>query len=201
MRLTHSSRRAHRPAETIAERGAIVIEMAIVAIVLVSLLAGAFDYGMAWRAGLAVNEGARAGARLGSSVGNDVNADRSLLTSTRAALSSSGMLEEVERVIVFDAAASNGRVPAACITGKNSGECNIFTGDQFRAIRTDSPINSTTGCIDDSDRKAWCPNERIKVQLTADSIGVWIRVRYEYSFGMLGNALTIDRQAVMRLEP
>jgi hypothetical protein len=39
------------------------------------------------------------------------------------------------------------------------------------------------------------------VQLTAHSLGVWVRIRYEFSFGLLGDAQTIDRQAVMRLEP
>ena len=48
------------------ERGAMLVEFAFVAMFLVVLVAGTFDYGFAWRSGLAVNEGARAGARVGS---------------------------------------------------------------------------------------------------------------------------------------
>ncbi len=40
------------------------------ALALSAFVAGAFAFGMAWRKGLAVDEGVRAGARVGSSQGN-----------------------------------------------------------------------------------------------------------------------------------
>lgn len=204
MSLSHRPRRrpgtCRRPGEPVGERGAVVVEMAIVAVLLITILGGAYDFGMGWRASLAANEAARAGARTGSSLGISVEADRSLLLSVQSALSSSGLLDEVQRVIVFDAGAANGKVPSTCITGTSSGACNIFTATQFKNIVATSPLDAK-GCISSSSRKGFCPLDRDKVQIQADSLGVWVRLRYEYQFGLLGNALTIDRQAVMRLEP
>lgn len=185
------------------ERGAVLVEFALVGLILVGLLGAAFDYGMAWRVGLAANEGVRAGARVGSGQGKELTADYSLLSSMRSALESSGMLDQVERVVVFEAATSTGSVPTTCVTGNGNGqECNILTGDQFRGFSTDpDDATDSNGCVTPALTKRWCPNERIDVQLTADYLGVWVRIRHDYMFPLLGDDIGVDRTAVMRIEP
>ncbi len=185
------------------ERGAVLVEFAFVGIILVVLLAGAYDYGMGWRVGLAANEGVRAGARVGSGQGNALSADYSLLSSMRAALESSGTLDQVERVIVFETASTAGTVPSACINGNGSGEeCNILTGAQFRGFPDDvDDATDADGCISPAEAKSWCPDERVEVQLTADYLGVWVRIRHDHMFPLLGDSTLVDRKAVMRIEP
>lgn len=180
-----------------------LVEFAFVGLILLALLAAAFDYGMGWRVGLAANEGVRAGARVGSGQGTELTADYSLLSSMRAALESSGVLDQVERVVVFEAATAAGRVPSACVTGSGSGqECNILTGAQFRGIPADpDDAIDGDGCITPAVTKRWCPDERVDVQLTADYLGVWVRIRHDHMFPVLGDSTTIERTAVMRLEP
>ncbi len=192
--------RKHRPAK---ESGAVIVEMAFIAIFLLVLSAGAFDYGLAWRASLGVNEAARTGARVGSASGNDVEADFNMLTGARSALSSSGLLSNVERVVVYSATNVNGTIPAACKTATATSEqCNILTGDQFRAIPTSATgALTSTGCINNSTTKKWCPTTRNNVQLTAEYVGIWIKVRYQPSFSFTARATTIERTAAMRLEP
>ena len=86
MRLRMSTVR-HRPSDGDLrgrggwrERGAALIEFAFVCMLLVTLVAGAWDYGRGWRAGLSATEAARTGARVGSGQGKFIQADFAALT-------------------------------------------------------------------------------------------------------------------------
>jgi Flp pilus assembly protein TadG len=192
------------PGRSRGETGAVIVEMAIVAVVLVMLLAGAFDYGQAWRVGLTANEAARTGARVGSGQATALTADFSLLSGMRSALESSGQLDHVVRVVIFRSESEDGRVPWQCTTGSGTGQrCNIFTGAQLNALPATSSgaIHPTTGCVTNSERQGYCPNARDNIQLHAHYLGIWVQVRYEHLFPILGSSTTITRTAVMRLEP
>ena len=184
--------------------GAALVEFAIVSMFLVVVAAGAFDYGMAWRVGLATNEAARTAARTGSGLGNDPLADWYAVSGAQAALQNSGRLQDVQRVVIYRADSANGAVPSACTTATSTTEkCIIFTGAQFRALTQASFNITTTGCPSGSKALVanWCPSSRNAVQLTAESYGVWIQTRYVPQFKMLGSGITVSREAVMRLEP
>lgn len=197
MRLVHHGR-GPRPGRR--ERGAALVELAIVGVLLVTILAGAFDLGMAWRGTLAVTEAARAGVRVGSAVGVDTEADRDLLLSVKSALSSSGMLDEVTRIVVFKSG-TDGEVPALCKTATSLRTgCNILSGAQLKALTTTSLLE-TNGCIKDSISKGFCPTTRKDVPAEADSIGIWIRAEHPNLFPIMGPKRTIERTAVMRIEP
>lgn len=184
------------------ESGAVLVEFALVALILLTVLAGTFDLGMGWTAGLRVNEATRTGARIGSGQGEAKNADFSLLSGMRSALDSSGVLDEVERVVIFRSSTKSGQVPEECKTGSGSGACNILTGAQLRNLPSASAgATDSKGCIINSTRRGWCPTDRKSVQLTAEYLGVWVSVRHDYLFPVLGDGLTIERAAVMRLEP
>ena len=74
---------------------------------------------------------------------------------------------------------------------------------QFRALPASNTTGTltATGCIASSQTKEWCPTTRNNVQLTAEYIGVWVQVTYTYKFKFIGSTRTIERDAVMRLEP
>lgn len=188
------------------EHGAVLIEFAFVAMFLVVLLMGAFDYGQGWRAGLAVNEASRTGARVGSAMGRDRLADYYILSGAKAALESSGRLDRVERVVIFQAANPHGRVPETCKTAPTvsaSTRCNIMTGAEFRSDWTESNFHGTTGCYTGAptNRQRWCPNSRNPAQASADYVGIWITYDHAHTFTFLDDATTVSRQTVMRIEP
>ncbi len=90
------------------QRGALLVEFAFVAMFLVVLVAGTFDYGFAWRSGLAVNEGARAGARVGSGQALSRGADYYALNSVKSALTASGSINQIQKVVIFKSTTSDG---------------------------------------------------------------------------------------------
>jgi Flp pilus assembly protein TadG len=183
------------------ERGAALVEMAIVGLFIVTLAAATYDLGQGWRAGLAVNEAARTGARTASAMGTQPLADYYALSGARAALGNSNMLDYVERVVIYRSATASGDVPAACKTGTStSAPCNILTGAQFRAL-TEAQFNTTTGCFTPATVRNWCPSSRNNIQATAQYWGMWIHLRQPKEFRFLGTHNTVTRDAVMRLEP
>ncbi|MEZ5183704.1 MAG: TadE/TadG family type IV pilus assembly protein [Acidimicrobiales bacterium] len=205
-----------RPSERRAagERGAVLVELAFIAMFLVILVAGTFDYGFAWRTGLAVNEAARTGARVGSGQGISRGADYYALNGVRAALDSSGLTNDVRKVVIFKSTNANGGVPASCVAPSPSGSCNVLTGAQLNALTTTSynlTISSDpavaptgTGCLKSSAATyvGWCPNARSNDQdAGSDYYGVYVEVYYRNKFRVMGDGVTIRRSAIMRLEP
>jgi Flp pilus assembly protein TadG len=203
-----ASRRADR------ERGATLVEFAFVGMFLLVLVAGTFDYGFAWRTGLAVNESARAGARVGSGQALSRGADYYALNSVKSALTASGAIDQVQKVVIFKSTTSDGVVPSTCLQGSPTGTCNVLTGAQLKAlsvssydltISTDPAVAPTgSGCLKSSaaQRVGWCPSARSNDQdAGADYYGVYVEAAYPRKFTSFGGSITVTRTAVMRLEP
>jgi Flp pilus assembly protein TadG len=181
--------------------GAALVELAFAALLLIIISAGAYDYGLAYRQALSVNEAARTGVRTGSALGKNYQADYYALTGAKAALAASNTLDEVEKVVIYKSTTVDGNPPATCTTSTSSSEaCVVLTGDQFRAM-TLSSFNTTTGCFTAATIKNWCPSSRNNIQLSADYYGIWIQAKYQHQFKVLSPSTTINRDAVMRLEP
>lgn len=184
------------------ERGAVLVEMAIVAVFLVALVAGTFDYGQAWRSSLVVNEAARTGARVGSAQGPVRGADFYALSGVKSALESGGRLADVERVVIFRSGAL-GQVPEACKTGSTSA-CQVITGTDFRTnweTQSVTAATTTSGCLLIATARNWCPTTRENRQQLADYYGVWVKTRYDHEFTLFGSGTDVSRTATMRLEP
>lgn len=185
------------------ERGAGIVEFALVALLLFTLAAGAFDYGQAWRTGLTVNEAARTGARVGSAGGNDRAADFNALSGLKASLVSSGKLGDVVRVVVFRSDEADGKMPAACKTG-SSNLCQVIPGNAFRSnweAQTFEAATLANGCLQVATARNWCPTGRDNKQKTAQFYGVWVQLRHDFMFPVMGSGTDVERTAVMRLEP
>ncbi len=184
------------------ERGAVIVELAFVAVFLLVVIAGTFDYGQAWRAGLAINEASRTAARVGSAQGTTRAGDFNALSGAKAALVTNGRLNDVERVVVFRAGA-DGKVPTTCKTGSTTA-CQVIKGDDFRTAWESQSVTAATtteGCLRVAIAPNWCPTTRDNVQVTAEYYGVWIRYRYDHEFSVFGTSTTIERTTIMRLEP
>ena len=99
------------------QRGAALVEFALIAPILMLLVAASFDLGQAWKTGLVASSATRAGARIGSNAGDSPLADYYLLTGMKSSLSADN-LAKVRRVIVYESTTTNGAVPAGCLSGK-----------------------------------------------------------------------------------
>ncbi|MCU1499358.1 MAG: hypothetical protein JWM47_3311 [Acidimicrobiales bacterium] len=194
--------RATRPPHP-AESGAVMVEMALIAIFLVTLAAGAYDFGKAWRGGLALNEASRTGARVGSAQGPVRAADYYALSGLKASLTSSGLIGRVTRIVVFSSTSPDGVMPEACKTTSTTA-CQVITGTAFRTAWETGPMTTattTTGCLQIATAKNWCPTTRTNTLATAEYYGVWIQMRHTYDFPLLGTGVEMSRTTVMRLEP
>lgn len=204
MRLGHhhaAGTRASARARGSQIAGAALVELAFVALFLAMLSAGAYDYGLAYRQALSVNEAARTGVRTGSALGKNYQADYYALTGAKAALAASNTLDEVQKVVIYKSTTVDGNPPSQCTTNTTSSElCVVLTGNQFRNMVL-SDFNTTTGCFTPATIKNWCPSSRNNIQLTADYYGIWIQAKYLHQFKFLSSSTTINRDAVMRLEP
>lgn len=204
MTWTHNRRRRRsRPARS--EVGAALVEFSLVAMILIVLAGGAFDYGLGWRMGLVTNEAARSGARTGSGSGKEVFTDWYALSGARASLASGNHLDAVQRVVIYASTTPGGEVPDKCKDETKTPTtelCNVLTGKQFRElVQTD--FDPITGCIKPGRATAtkWCPANRSTVQLDAPYYGVWIKTTYDRMFKLPSNTITVERDAVMRIEP
>lgn len=197
-----------------AERGAALVELSIVAVLMLALVAGAFDYGFAWRSGLTANEAARAGARVGSGQATSPGADYYALNGVRSTLVASGEIDRVQKVIIFKSTTADGAVPSSCRLASPTGTCNVLTGTQLKNLTassftltlSDNPsVKPTgTGCLKSSAalRAGWCPNARSNnLDTGADYYGVFVELKYMHKFAPTGSFTMVRRTAVMRLEP
>ena len=199
---------------TRGQRGAVVVEMAFIAMLLLLFISAVWDYGFAWREGLAASEAARSGARVGSGQNVSPGTDYYALSSLRSSLTASGLINSVNKVVIYKSTTTDGVVPASCVAATPSGTCNVLTGAQLKAMTTSSfsltiPTDPNqkptgTGCLTTSAAQlaGWCPNARSNVQDTgADYYGIYVELSHKNQFPFTPKVNTIKRTAVMRLEP
>lgn len=190
-----------------SERGAALVEFAMVILLLFGISMGMIEYGRAYQGQENTLAATRSGVRATSSLGRDDLADFEALSSLKADLASSGMLDQVQLVVIYKSpSASDGNPPASCITGVASAElCNVFSGNQLRALsKTTFNTNASgtgTGCSTASVSSRWCPNIRIDNQLQADYVGVYVKVKHPFITKYFGSDMTITQRSVMRIEP
>ncbi|MFM8303262.1 MAG: TadE/TadG family type IV pilus assembly protein [Actinomycetota bacterium] len=185
------------------ERGAALVEIALVLPLFVVLFVGAVQFGTAWLTKLQVEGGARAGARVGSSLSSTRLADYSLLRGVAASLAKVG-LDRVEHVVVYKAAGPDGRPPAGC-TGSSPasqpGLCNVYSGGMLRTLDP-AQFTGTTSCGSTAPDRQWCPVSRQSVLSRGpDFLGVWVKTSTASFTGVFGAAKKVTATSVMRLEP
>jgi Flp pilus assembly protein TadG len=201
MQATHRRRRVRAGTASARDRGVVLVEFAMVLNLLLALGLGVYEFGFAWRSSAAVTSGARSAARTASSLATDDSADYQALSSIRSDLEASGLLEELDLVVVFKSTTTDGAVPSACKTNTTtSALCDIYTGAQVRAL-DEADFDTTTGCMTATVVANYCPNVRNSIMASADYVGVWVKVRHNYVTHLFGSGIDIKRTAVMRIEP
>jgi len=195
-----ASRRAARR----SEKGAVIVELAMVVPILLTLVLGMYEIGMAWNASQTVVQASRGGARTVSQLGTFGAADQQAVLATLATFQND--VGDVQRIVIFDA--SNGAdLPSGCdVAGNPTGDCNIYRAADFAAA--DDPTHFDTngdspGCGGAGASRFWCPDgDRSDSQTSATEIGVFVEFESERASGLFGSTpFTITRTTVMRVEP
>ena len=192
-----------------SERGAALVEAAIVLPVVLTLLLGVMEFGFIWKDDLAIANGVHTAVRIGAADGSAQYADYDILQQLKSgttALPTGAVIA----VIVWEANANN-TVPTSCtaLIGSDanpnassgvSGLCNYYRGTDVTGLTQASFTNSCTTGPD----HYWCPSSRLHVlsgSAVPDLVGVYIRINHNYVTRILGTSRTLSDQAIMRIEP
>jgi len=191
-----------------AERGAGLVELAMIVPFIILLTMGVLEFGLAWRASLSVSNSLRSATRATSNAGEDRLADYNGLTALESGMAGIGDAT-VTKVVIYEAPAS-GNVPASCLTATAQtnrgvdGLCNVYTGaDMANAVASNFP--GTTTCTTGSWDLRWCPPSQRESSPAAaggaDYVGIYVEVDLDFQTGLFGDGMTITDETIMRLEP
>lgn len=197
----HLADHSHRGKRFEGDRGATLIEAAVVTPLFVLLIFAIFELGLAFRDQLTVQNGSQEGVRAASIKGNQPDADFAVLRAVEYGLDATGT-DIVDYVVVFKADGPEGVLPPACRASSQAGLCNRYTSAHFRALLDNAAGNDTgnfrCGALD----RAWCPTGR-EASLSAgpDYVGVHIEVTHKYLTGILGGSVGLGSTSILPIEP
>lgn len=181
------------------ERGAVMVEMAIVVPVLMLLVMGMMEVGFRTTNTQAVVAASRSATRVVSSDSNTRLADYDAMQALSGALADFDV-SDIQRIIIFKPEA-DGSLPPLCDTAAQSGLCNHYSGADLSAPITDFQGVAGSTCATSSRDTLWCPLDRIAEQFpSADWIGVRVEVMHHSVAPFLSDTTIVDT-TVMRLEP
>lgn len=188
-----------------SERGATIVEFALVLPILLLLGLGTVEMGMGWVATDRAQTATAQGARVGAVSGGRIETDRDILLALQASLPA-GELANLDRVIVFKPSSPQGGMPVGCVkawadpseTGTSS--CNTYTGSTARSTTATSMLRfgGGPGAVD----RFWPPALR-KDTLAGppDYLGVWLRTRHDSVTGSSLGDLTLTKVVIFRIQP
>lgn len=209
--LRHALARLRSRDDQDRERGAAIVEFAIVIPFLMIMVLGMVEIGTAWKANQQVVQAARSGARTVTQLGPTDIADQQALLAVTATFEDQA--DRILQVVIFDAPA-NGQVPPGCLDGiaAPSDPCNIYDANDLLFVNSPTyfdagydPLNPATltdGCGAAGASRNWCPSSRSSTQATATFVGVYVEFEQNYFTGFFGvDTYTITETTVMRIEP
>ncbi len=197
--------------------GAVIVEFALAAPILVMLFSGVVDYGFAYRQ---ANQMEGAVLVAGRVVSQQAKARLADFSATQALSSGLSSLRNttVHRAIIWKVAAGDTKPvpPANCLTVNVdiglpwavrgvSGVCNVYTAYQINVSNLSGFPSGASGsvtCPATAWDSNWCPLGRVNTDGSGDFVGVWVEIRTTALTRMIpGGSLTMSRGVVYRLEP
>lgn len=191
-----------RRARGAGDRGAVLVEAALITLPFFLLIFAVIEVGMQMASLHAATGSVKAGSRSASTAGSDLSADHLILQSVKGELSGLPRgRQQIVRIVVYRSGGSGQPPTERCRDGSpQHGNCNVYT-----AADLDRPA-SEFGCKGSAPDRYWCPDER-KTALTAasggppDYIGVYVVVRHTRVVPLVGNDKLLYEHSVNRLEP
>lgn len=155
----------------------------MVSLLLVTILLGIMEMGLAFKDWLSISSAARAGARVGSAIGQDPNADCAILEAIGADLDLVGT-SAVEEVWIFDANQS---------TGDPTGPKQVY-----RPAGGSDPISCAGWFLAEG---GWGPSERVVSSDDLSLLGIRIKFQHDWVTGFFPFSGNWQDDAIMRMEP
>ena len=178
-----------------SSRGATMVEFAIVATWLFTLIFGILEGGFAVRARNAVNNATDDAARRGAVAGTSADADYQII---RQLIARDAGAADIQYVVVYRAATAGATVPDGCRDGNPQPNlCNVYRPD----ANGDFDLNAASyGCPAGLGTQ-WCPNNRISGS-DITFLGVYVRADYEPIINQLffDFDFTVDANATQVIE-
>lgn len=172
---------------SVDERGAALVELAIVLPVIVLLVLGCIEFGLLFSHASALSTATRAGARMATTT---VDAPTDDYDAVQAVLNSSGSIKasDIERIVVYKADGTSGPPSTDCINGLSvAGSCNVYTSVAFSTSKASFSTLET----------AWPPS----VRKIGDQLGVYVRINHNFLSSLFGSDRGVSDQAVMTIQP
>lgn len=149
-----------------------MVEFAIVATWLFTLIFGILEGGFAVRARNAVNNATDDAARRGAIAGTQADADYQVI---RQLVERGAQAADIKYIVVFRADNASSVVPANCAQGiAEPGLCNVFYPDGDGNFDLDPLAYGCDGPLGTQ----WCPNQRIGAS-EVTFLGVHVEAKYE----------------------
>ena len=200
----------NRTRSRIRERGAILVEAAIIAPIAIALVFGAMELGYAYYGKLTVEHMSIAGARAASGSANDYLSDYSMLQAIKDAKGGIGA-GSITKIVIYRATGPSDRVPTACKTAAVANSpttrgCNVYTGADLSLASTNFGCVGPPGPSTKKDN-FWCPTGRKSALLATngngppDYVGVYVVGIHKNLVGLFGKTFTFSNDTVIRIEP
>jgi len=191
------------------ERGAALLEAAIVTPLFFSLIFGIFEFGLLFRNSLTTANAGKQGARSASVSGQRPDADYLILRSIEHGLQAMGT-DDLELIVVFRASGPDDVVPPACLVssqldaGPGSVACNRYTAADL-ALDIDDSTGTDLGnfrCSTTAIDRYWCPADReTSISGGVEYVGVYVETSHSYITGLFGAGTPLTETTILRLEP
>lgn len=177
-----------------SERGAAMVEFAIVVPLIVMLVFGALEFGLAFKARLSYSHAVAGAARIGSVVGTDDEADFAILQAVEAGLSGAVDPSSIDQVVIYKANAD----------GSMSLSRNYYSYNPVTACKWD-PCPDPDNFVAYGSPGNWPPSARVTTLIPQpDVIGVQIQFTHEWVTNvlpMMSSPAHWADDARMRMEP
>jgi len=190
-----------------SDRGAVLVELALVTPFLFTLVLGIFEFGQAWRERTSLHSAVRSALRIDTNTGSDRFADLNAVQSFNAIMSQSKSLT-VQKVVIYKANAADGSpLDPSCFTSNTPADiydCNVYLGSQIPFLTVFNFAGTTTCTPQDNTNVdwRWCPLDRISTQGDEpDYVGIYAVTTYKSSTGLLPKTVTFTDKAVARIDP
>lgn len=145
------------------EKGAAIVEFAIIVPLILTLIVAIMDFGEAWVKSSSVQSSVRSASIVGFDLGTSYRHDYDVLRAVLLELESQG-IQGIESITIFNAD-NNSKVIPGCETTNNfsgiPGECNVYGRDFFPSVIDGTALKQfIPGNCGASPHAAWCPETR-----------------------------------------
>lgn len=175
------------------DEGAVLVEAAFIMPVILLIVFGILEFGLAFKNSLTVTSSTRSGARVAAAMPRTTNYQQNTAAAVRGSMLNALTSGEVEYLSIYKADPVTGE-PSDGSDFETCTECYRYSWDPTASAGVGNwayeggtwPPLSQSACGDDGH---------------TDYVGVYVRSRHTYLTGFFGNGLDLTAHTVMRLEP